>query len=55
VRVVPGRHPSPDLVLSGRPDGIIGVLAGKRDRPAVAKVTVMGDVRKIARLRPRAV
>ena len=55
VRVVPGRHPSPDLVLSGPPDGIIGMLAGKRDRPAVAKVTVKGDARKIARLRPRAV
>jgi DNA-binding HxlR family transcriptional regulator len=55
VRVVPGRHPSPDLVLSGPPDGIIGVLAGKRDRPAVAKVTVKGDARKIAKLRPHAV
>ena len=55
VRVVPGRHPSPDVVLSGPPDGIIGVLAGKTDRPAVAKVTVKGDARKIARLRPHAV
>lgn len=55
VRVVPGRHPSPDVVLSGPPDGIIGVLAGKHDRPAVAKVTVTGDARKIARLRPHAV
>jgi DNA-binding HxlR family transcriptional regulator len=55
VRVVPGRHPSPDVVLSGPPDGIIGVLAGKRDRPAVAKVTVKGDAHKIAQLRPHAV
>ena len=55
VRVVPGRHPSPDVVLSGPPDGIIGVLAGKHDRPAVAKVTVKGDARKIAKLRPHAV
>ena len=55
VRVVPGRHPSPDVVLSGPPDGVIGVLAGKHDRPAVAKVTVKGDARKIAKLRPRAV
>jgi DNA-binding HxlR family transcriptional regulator len=55
VRVVPGRHPTPDVVLSGPPDGIIGVLAGKHDRPAVAKVTVKGDARKIARLRPHAV
>ncbi|MDP9275679.1 MAG: helix-turn-helix transcriptional regulator [Chloroflexota bacterium] len=55
VRVVPGRHPSPDVILSGPPDGIIGVLAGKHDRAAVAKVTVKGDVRKIAKLRPHAV
>jgi hypothetical protein len=55
VRVVPGRHPSPDLILSGPPDGIIGVLAGNHDRPAVAKVTVKGDARKIAKLRPHAV
>lgn len=55
VRVLPGRPESPDLVLSGPPDGIIGVLAGKHDRPAVAKVTVKGDARKIAKLRPRAV
>jgi len=55
VRVVPGRHPSPDVVLSGPPDGIIGVLAGKHDRPAVAKVTVKGDASKIAKLRPHAV
>ena len=55
VRVVPGRHPSPDVVLSGPPDGIIGLLAGKHDRPSVAKVTVRGDPRKIAKLRPQAV
>ena len=55
VRVVSGRHPSPDVFLSGPPDGIIGVLAGKHDRPAVAKVKVKGDVRKIAMLRPNAV
>ena len=55
VRVVPGRHPSPDVVLSGPPDGIIGLLAGKRDRPAVAKVTVKGDARKIDSLRPHPV
>jgi hypothetical protein len=39
-------------VLSGPPDGIIGLLAGKHDRPAVAKVEVKGDVRKLAQLRP---
>jgi DNA-binding HxlR family transcriptional regulator len=55
VRVVHGRHPSPDVVLSGPPDGIIGMLAGKHDRPAVAKVSVKGDARKIAKLRPHIV
>ena len=54
VRVVPGRPASPDLILSGPPDGVIGLLAGKRDRPAVAKVSVKGDARKIAKLRPSA-
>jgi DNA-binding HxlR family transcriptional regulator len=55
VRVLPGRPVSPDVVLAGPPDGIIGVLAGKHDRPAVAKVTIKGDARKIAKLRPRLV
>jgi DNA-binding HxlR family transcriptional regulator len=55
VRVVPGRPASPDLVLSGPPDGIVGLLGGRLDRAAAAKhgVTVKGDVRKLATLRPR--
>lgn len=52
VRVLPGRPASPDVVLTGPPDGIIGLLAGKHDRPAVGKVTVKGDARKITKLRP---
>ena len=52
VRVRRGRPESPDLVLSGPPDGIIGLLAGKHDRPAVAKVKVKGDARRLAQLRP---
>jgi DNA-binding HxlR family transcriptional regulator len=55
VRVVSGRPESPDLVLSGPPDGVIGVLAGKHDRPAAAKVKVQGDPRKIAHLRPKSI
>lgn len=55
VRVRPGRPDAPDLVLSGPPDGIIGLLAGKRDRPAVARVKVMGDARRLAQLRPKVV
>jgi hypothetical protein len=31
------------------------MLAGKHDRPAVAKVRVKGDARKIAKLRPHIV
>ena len=52
VRVLPGRPLSPDLILKGPPDGVIGLLAGKHDRPAVAKVIVKGDARRLAKLRP---
>jgi DNA-binding HxlR family transcriptional regulator len=51
VHVRPGRPARPDLVLSGPPDGIIGLLAGIH-RPAVARVTVEGDPRRLAQLRP---
>lgn len=55
VRVVPGRPASPDLVLSGPPDGVVGLLAGRLDRDAAAKrgVIIKGDARKLAKLRPR--
>src|SRR5438105_11089807 len=43
VGVVAGRPASPDLVLRGPPDGVIGLLAGKHERAATAKVTVKGD------------
>jgi len=52
VHVLPGRPAQPDLVIAGPPDGVIGLLAGKHDRPAVARVRVTGDARKIAKLRP---
>ena len=55
VRVRPGRPETPDLVLSGPPDGVIGMLAGKKDRSAVAKVKVAGDVRKLVQLHPNIV
>jgi DNA-binding HxlR family transcriptional regulator len=55
VRVVPGRPQSPDLVLSGPPDGIIGLLAGIRDRASTRAVAITGDARKLARLRPHPV
>jgi hypothetical protein len=34
------------------PDGIIGLLAGIRDRVSTRAVTITGDARKLARLRP---
>ena len=54
VRVVPGRPASPDLVLSGPPDGVVGLLAGRLDRGAALKlgVTIKGNPRKLASLRP---
>src|ERR1700682_2351784 len=55
VKVTPGRPAAPDIVLTGPPDGVIGLLAGIRDRPATAKVKVKGDVRKLAKLRPHPV
>ena len=55
VKVTPGRPAAPDIVLTGPPDGVIGLLAGIRDRPATAKVRVKGDVRKLAKLRPHPV
>ena len=55
VTVAPGAPASPDLVLSGPPDGVAGLLAGRIDLAAAAErgVTVKGDARKLARLRPR--
>jgi DNA-binding HxlR family transcriptional regulator len=55
VRVKPGRPAAPDLVLSGPPDGIIGLLAGIRNRASTREVAVKGDARTLARLRPHEV
>jgi DNA-binding HxlR family transcriptional regulator len=54
VRVVSGRHASPDLVLSGPPDGVVGLLAGRLDRAEATKrgVTIRGDARKLSQLHP---
>lgn len=50
-----GPSPSPELVLSGPPDVIVGVLAGRLDKKAASSMglTVLGDLRKLARLRHR--
>ncbi len=55
VRAIPGRAAAPDLVLSGAPDGIVGLLAGRLDPARAAKrgVTIKGDASKLAKLRPR--
>src|ERR1700682_6240274 len=55
VTVAPGAPASPDLVLSGPPDGVPGLHTGRIDLAAAAErgVTVKGDARKLARLRPR--
>jgi DNA-binding HxlR family transcriptional regulator len=55
VRVIRGRPAKADLVLSGPPDGIAGLLAGRLNPAGAAKrgVTVKGDARKLAKLRPR--
>ncbi len=53
VHVQPGHAMSPDLVLTGPPDGIVGLLMGALDETAAASrgVKVQGDVRLLARLR----
>ena len=55
VMVVPGQAASPDLVLSGPPDGIAGLLGGRLDLAGARRrgVAVKGDARKLAELRPR--
>ena len=53
VHVVPGPAMSPDLVLTGPPDGIIDLLIGTLDHTSAVSrgVTTEGDVRQLARLR----
>lgn len=53
IRVQPGPAGSPDLVISGPPDGVVGLLAGVLDKTTAAEhgVTVRGDPRRLARLR----
>jgi len=54
IRVREGRHPAPDVVLSGPPDAILGLLAGFLD-PALAEalgVEISGKAGRLRRLRP---
>jgi DNA-binding HxlR family transcriptional regulator len=53
VQVQSGPADRADLVISGPPDGVLGLLAGALDKAAASErgVFVHGDVRRLARLR----
>jgi DNA-binding HxlR family transcriptional regulator len=53
VQVHSGPADRPDLVISGPPDGVIGVLASALDKAAASEcgVLVEGDIRRIFRMR----
>lgn len=53
VRVRPGPADAPNLVISGPPDAVVGLLAGALDKAGATRrgLTVQGDVRSLARLR----
>jgi hypothetical protein len=53
VQVQPGPADCPDLVISGPPEGVVGLLAGVLDKDAASErgVVVHGDIRRLARLR----
>jgi DNA-binding HxlR family transcriptional regulator len=53
VQLQPGSADHPDLVISGPPEGVIGVLAGAFDKAAASEhgVLVEGDIRRLARLK----
>ncbi len=54
VRVRPGSAPSPEVILTGPPDAILGLLAGHIDAAAATEfgVQITGDGRRLTRLRP---
>jgi DNA-binding HxlR family transcriptional regulator len=53
VQVQPGPADCPDIVISGPPEGVIGLLAGALGKAAASErgVLVHGDIRRLARLR----
>jgi len=55
IRVRPGQPRSPDLVVSGPPNAILGLLAGRLNKAQATAygVSVLGDVRRLRRLRPK--
>lgn len=54
VRLAPGRTTMPDLVVSGPPDSLVGLIAGRIGlaQAQTRGVSVAGDARKLSRLRP---
>jgi DNA-binding HxlR family transcriptional regulator len=56
VTVHPGPAASPDLVLTGPPDAVVGLLARRLDLQAAkaAGLAITGDARALRRLRPSA-
>jgi DNA-binding HxlR family transcriptional regulator len=55
VHFYPGPAASPDVMLSGPVDVVIGLLAGRMDEDAATEqgVRILGDFRKVSRLRQR--
>lgn len=53
VVVRPGPATAPDVMISGQPDAVVGLLAGRLDADAAARlgVSILGDVGTVARLR----
>jgi DNA-binding HxlR family transcriptional regulator len=53
MQLQPGSADRPDLVISGPPEGVVGLLAGRLDKAAASErgVLVHGDIRRLARLR----
>jgi DNA-binding HxlR family transcriptional regulator len=53
VRFRPGPAVAPDLVLTGRPDVIVGILSGRLDKEAAEDLgaSVLGDLHPLSRLR----
>jgi DNA-binding HxlR family transcriptional regulator len=53
LEVQPGSADRPDLVISGPPEGVVGLLAGTLDKAGASErgVLVQGDIRRLARLR----
>jgi DNA-binding HxlR family transcriptional regulator len=53
VQLQPGAADCPDLAISGPPEGVVGLLAGRLDKAAASErgVVVRGDIRRLTRLR----